>query len=322
MTDSTDDTDPLDTDETDETESTDRVTNIAEGVGRGFALPFLWTGHAFKVAGRTFVTSITRRLPFIGSSFWRGQIKFSVRQYQKAASADVVNLSAEPHGVEPRAANFVEADPEKPDTRPGWSEIGGDRTWGAGAEGRDVERLGKADVILSDRAATETAAPLQMRVAEALDLEQVDALVEGAHVIVTETWPKDPSEIGGGGGAPGDAIADGGHAQEQMAQRQLQVHAEQAGLKDAVVDLASDFGDGEGMRISWRKYKEQYAAKTDPEEMQKQETRGWLAGKSGTDQSKLFKLAVIALLVILGVALGPTMIKVLFGSGGGAAIPI
>jgi hypothetical protein len=299
---------------------TDRLEKIGRTIGNGLAWPFLTTGHVAKVAGRTFATSLTRRIPFVGKRFWRGQIKFATRQYQKAAGADVVNLSAEPHGIEPRAAKYVEADPDEPDKRPGWKEIGGDRTWGAGAEGRDVERMGRADVILTDRAATETASPLQMRVAEALDLEQVDALIEGGRVNVVEMWPKDPGELDAGAGPGGQAIADGG----SMAQRSLEVDVADAGLKDAVVDLGSDFGNGQGMRISWRKYKEQYEAKTDPEEMMKQETRGFLAGMSGTDQGKLFKLAVIALLVILAIAVGPTLIQVLFGggAGGGVGIPI
>lgn len=299
----------------------DRATAAGRLLGRGFVKGLAIPGRFLKVFLRTIATGTTRRLPFVGSSFWRSMIKMSTKQYQKATGADVVNFSAEPGGIEPRAANWQEADPDNPDTRPGWTEVSGDKTWGPGSEGRDVERFGKADIIITDRSAHETATPLKMRYAEALDLEQVDGLIEGATVqqTIIDRWPADPSEID----ADQTAVADGG----QFAERQrgpLQVDASDAGFKDAVVDLASDFGDGKGMRVSARKYKEQYLTSTDVEEMKKQETRGFLAGKSGRDETTLVKLFIIALAAIVAVAVGPTLVQVLFGGGGGGggALPI
>lgn len=319
--------DPLATDSTDdEDEYPGRAYRAGEAIGNGLAMPFVVTGRVCKVAGRTFFTGLTRRIPFVGSSFWQGMIKWSTYQYQQAAGADVVNFSAEPHGIEPRAANYHEADPDKPEYEPGWVEAGGEKTWGAGSEGRDVERMGKADIILTDRAAHETATPLQLRYAEALDLEQVQGLIAGATVEqpIIEMWPQDPEEMSAGDGGHGSAVADGGTPGFVDRRRgQTTVHATDAGLADAVVDLASDFGDGKGMRVSARKYKDQELGRTDPEEMQKQETRGFLAGMAGQDQDKIFKIAVIALLVVLLVALGPYIIGALFGSGGGGvSLPI
>lgn len=324
MSDNTDD-DPLATDST-VSEYRDRVERTGETIGNGLAMTFVVPGRVLKIAGRTFFSGVSRRIPFVGSSFWRGMVKFSTRQYQLAAGADVVNFSAEPHGIEPRAANYHEADPEKPEYEPGWVEAGGDKTWGAGTEGRDVERMGKADVILTDRSAHETATPLQLRYAEALDLEQVQGLIAGARVEqpIIEMWPKDPEELGAEGGGHGGAVADGGTPGFVDRRRgQTTVHAADAGLEDAVVDLASDFGDGRGMRVSARKYKAQELGTTDPEEMQKQETRGWLAGMAGNDQDKIYKIAMIALLVILAIVLGPTLIQAIFGGvEAGSVLPI
>jgi hypothetical protein len=266
--------------------------------------------------GRGFTAGMTRRIPFMGSSFWRDMIKFSTHQYQKATGADVVNFSAEANGIEPRAANWQEADPDDPEKQPGWKEVSGSKTWGAGVEGQDAQRFGKADVILSDRSAVEVATPLQMRVAEALDLEQVDGLITSDTTLeqtIVQQWPADPAEMADG--ANGQAVADGG----MMAREEGPIQAKigNAGFDDAVIDLASDFGDGEGMRISATKYKHQKLANSDPEEMQKQETRGYLAGMSGDNDEKLFYLAVIALFVILLISLGPTIITTLFGGGGG-----
>jgi len=263
---------------------------------------------------RGFTAGFTRRIPFMGASFWQDMVKFSTHQYQKATSADVVNFSAEAHGIEPRAANWQEADRDEPEQKIGWKEVGGSKTWGAGVEGQDTQRFGKADIILSDRSATEVATPLQMRVAEALDLEQVDGLITSDTTLeqtVVQQWPADPAEMN----SNGQAVADGGMIQRQ--ESPIQQSIGDMGFDDAVIDLASDFGDGNGMRISATKYKHQKLASSDPEEMQKQETRGYLAGVSGDNDEKLFYLAVIALFIILLISVGPTIITTLFGGGGG-----
>jgi len=295
----------------------DRARGGAETLGAGIAMGILWPLHFVKVFLRTWFSTLTRKIPFVGKSFWRGMIKWSTRQYQKAAGADVVNFSAEAHGLEPRAANWVEADPDEPDQEPGWQEVSGDKTWGPGAEGRDVERFGKADVIITDRSAHKTATPIKMRFAEALDLEQVDGLIVDPTIQQTtvQTWPKNPAEIDVDG-SQGQALADGGGVVERELPPEF-VSPEDLGWDDALVDLSSDFGDGLGMRVSSRKYKHQKLSSTDAEEMQKQETRGFLAGKAGRDESGLIRLFIIVLVVIGIVAVGPEFVTALFGGGGG-----
>lgn len=291
-----------------------RVAGTAQTVGGGIAWGIVAPFHFMKVLFVTIFTSVSRKIPFVGKSFWRGMIKWSTRQYQKSAGADVVNFSAEPHGFEPRAANWVEADPDEPDQEPGWQEVSGDKTWGPGAEGRDVERFGKADVIITDRSAHKTATPLKMRFAEALDLEQVDGLIMDPDInqTIVQQWPKDPMEIQN----DPQAVADGGTMAQRHEERPV-VDPEDLGWDDALVDLASDFRDGKGMRVSARKYKHQKLSSTDAEEMQKQETRGFLAGKAGRDESGLIKLFIIVLVVIGIVAVGPEFVTALFGGGGG-----
>lgn len=310
-----DDDDDESADATDDADDGDSLLRrVGEVVGGGVAMPFIWTGRFAKAMGKAFLVGTTRRLPWVGSSMWRDLVKFSVHQYQKATGADVVNFSAEPSGIEPRAANWVE--PDDPDEKAGWEEASGDKTWGPGTEGRDVERMGKADVILTDRAAHETATPLQCRIAEALDLEQVDGLIANTTIRqpIIEQYPQAPEDMTADAGQ--QAVADGGgYVRRQRGQ--LDIDASEAGLDDALIDLASDFGDGKGMRISARKYKHVKKSVADTEELNNQEIRGFLAGKSGRDEGKLIRLFIYVLAALVLVAVGPTAIQVLFGSGGG-----
>ena len=315
--------DPVSDDATRSLEDESDERSLAQQMGYGMTLPIVVPLRVVKVILLTFFTTLIGKIPVVRSKFWRDMIKWTTYKYQKATGADVVNLSAEPHGIEPRAANWVEADPDEPDQEPGWQEAGrGDKTWGPGTEGKTVERFGKADVILADRAAHKTATPLQLRYAEALDLEQTDGVIVEPEITqtVVQQWPKNPAEIDGD---QGQAVADGGAMARQHVEQPV-VNPEDIGLDDALVDLASDFGDGKGMRVSARKYKHQKLSTTDAEEMQKQETRGFLAGKSGRDESDLIKLFIIVLVVIAIVAVGPEFVQVLFGNGGGggSTLPI
>ncbi|MDB2246601.1 hypothetical protein PM015_18125, partial [Halorubrum ezzemoulense] len=151
-----------------------------------------------------------------------------------------------------------------------------DKVWDPGAEGRGVERLGKADVIFADEAAWNTADPLKMRVSEALDLENVEPLVTNATLNQNIIKP-------GRNGDGEKAIADGG---AQAGPITLDPHQHQA-FDDFAIDLAPDNPNADGMRISARKYKEMDLSKTSAEEMKNQETRGYLAGQAGSDNKSL-----------------------------------
>lgn len=262
---------------------------------------------AFVVSlGSTLVYTVTKFLPFIGEKFWKSAIETCVVRYQKAAGADVVNFVFREQGkVEPVATKWQEGD----DTgdKPGWKAVGEEKVWDPGAEGRGVERLGKADVIFSDEAAWHTADPLKMRVSEALDLENVEPLVTNATLHQNYIKP----------GANGDgqaAMADGG---VQAGPITLDPHQHQA-FDDFAIDLAPDNPNADGMRISARKYKEMDMTKTSAEEMKNQETRGFLAGRAGTDnKSLLLKIVLAAFGFVLLWEFGPSILAALFGDAAG-----
>ncbi|QKG91690.1 hypothetical protein HPS36_02075 [Halorubrum salinarum] len=262
------------------------------------------------------VYTVTKFLPFIGEKFWKSAIETCVVRYQKAAGADVVNFVFREQGkVEPVATKWHEG--EDTGEKPGWKAVGEEKVWDPGAEGRGVERLGKADVIFSDEAAWHTADPLKMRVSEALDLENVEPLVTNAtlqqNIISANT--------NGDGKA---AMADGG---AQAGPITLDPHQHQA-FDDFAIDLSPDNPAADGMRISGRKYKEMDLTKTSAEEMKNQETRGFLAGRAGTDnKSLLLKIVLAAFGFVLLWEFGPNILAAIFGESaanlsGGANIPL
>ena len=263
-----------------------------------------------------FVYTVTKFLPFVGEKFWKSAIETCTERYQKAAGADVVNFVHRESGkIEPVATNWV--DGEDIGDKPGWKAVGEETVWDPGAEGRGVERLGKADVIISDEAAWQTADPLKMRVSEALDLENVQPLVTNATLNQNIISP-------GSNGNGQNAMADGG-ARAGPITLDLMDHPE---FDDYVIDLAPENPNADGMRISARKYKEMDLSKTSAEEMKNQQTRGLLAGKAGNDnKSMLLKMALAAFGFVLLWEFGPWIISGLFGDAigdmsGGGNIPI
>jgi hypothetical protein len=272
---------------------------------------------AFLVSlASTLAYTVTKFLPFIGQKFWKSAIETCVVRYQKAAGADVVNFVFREQGkVEPVATKWHEG--EDTGEKPGWKAVGEEKVWDPGAEGRGVERLGKADVIFSDEAAWHTADPLKMRVAEALDLENVEPLVTNAtlqqNIISANT--------NGDGKA---AMADGG---AQAGPITLDPHQHQA-FDDFAIDLSPENPTADGMRISGRKYKEMDLTKTSAEEMKNQETRGFLAGRAGTDnKSLLLKIVLAAFGFVLLWEFGPNILAAIFGDSaanlsGGGNIPL
>ena len=277
----------------------------------------LGMGIAFLVSlGSTLVYTVTKFLPFIGEKFWKSAIETCVVRYQKAAGADVVNFVHREQGkVEPVATKWQEG--EDTGDKPGWKAVGEEKVWDPGAEGRGVERLGKADIIFSDEAAWRTADPLMMRVSEALDLENVEPLVTNATLQQTIISP-------GSNGDGKAAMADGGG---QAGPITLDPHQHQA-FDDFAIDLAPNNPNADGMRISARKYKEMDLTKTSAEEMKNQETRGFLAGRAGTDnKSLLLKIVLAAFGFVLLWEFGPSILAALFGDAagdvtGGGNIPL
>lgn len=252
----------------------------------------------------TFVYTLTKFLPFIGQKFWKGAVQTCVRRYQKSAGADVVAFVHREGGkLEPAAAKWQDGDDIG--DKPGWKVVGEEKVWDPGAEGRGVERLGKADVILADEASFEIADPLKMRVSEALDLEKVEPLL--VNPTLQQTFVTADGDVSGS-----QAVADGGAVQ----QGPITVDPmDMAAFDDFAIDLSPNNPDADGMRISARKYKEMDLNKTGSEEMKNQETRGLLAGRAGTDRkSFILKVVLAAFGFVLLWEFGPSILAAIFGS--------
>jgi len=280
----------------------ERSEQLAEGLGRAAASPVTILVTFLRTLARSAATAIFGVLPK-GDAFWKGMLKLSAYRYQKAANGDAVAFTHLPNGsVEPESVKYVPGDDV--DEKPGWSVRGRDKVWSAASEGRDVERMGKANIIMADEDSHETGSILQCRFAEALELDNIDYLLHDP--VVEQQITVDATA----NGDTGSALADGGYQQRN-------VLADPGEVADGIVDLASEDGH-DGMRVSARKYKEVYQEKSSSEEMKNQELRGRLAERDMDDlKSFMWKVMLAASAVALGGLIGPELVAGLFGSGGG-----
>ena len=237
----------------------------------------------------------------------------SIKQYHKRAGGDALAIDAKAGQqldltpVKYRAAGECD-DGEKP----GWVAKDGTKTWSAASEGRVVDYLNNTPVVALDRDSHVECGWLRPRIAEAVELDQYNAVYKNAQL--TGIAPVVP-ELNDNG-----ALADGG----QIDPRDIGLEPANVGqwAGDALVDL--DSGDGyDGMRISFRKASEWMSQQTTTQEMQMQEDRGYIRGLANGDSGpSVFKLLLLCAAIILGtlgiVLLGPELVG---GGGGGASIP-
>jgi len=297
--------------------------SIGERLGNIFAQTLIIPASVTYRGATTFGRVLVSNIPFVRGKFWRGMIKFCTHQYQKATNADVVSFHHTQTGIEPLATDWVDGDGDLGEDR-GWQIRGTDEVIHPGTEGRDTERMGKATTIMTGGNLPYTARAFDLGVAEALDLEQVEGLIAGASVNVTQldVWPDDPDALAGGEGA---AVTDGG-AELVERQTDMTVHASEAGLADAVVDL------NDPTRISVRKWKDTMLEMVGTEDLERAEDRGYLSGlgKDGSGEARgIIKGLLIAGGVFIAYEIGPVAIRTLFGAsetgggggGGGGGLP-
>jgi len=147
---------------------------------------------------------------------------------------------------------------------------------------------------------------LESRVRDAIDLEQFDGIYTDPDVYLNEVIVEDESVLADGGMGNVD--------EGQVARRTFDVDRDVL-PDDVLVDLSSD---ADGARVSWRRVNDILHERVSTEEMQMQEERGLIAGKSSEEVKKM---AIYALMAIVGVVailvLGPPMVQNIFGNGGG-----
>jgi hypothetical protein len=248
--------------------------------------------------------AVFRLLPF-GARFWKRLAERSLYYYHKRSGGDRLALEKRPNGQ-------IELTPVKwrpPETldeledRPGWKAKGKDKVWEPVAEGQTGGRIGKTPVVPVDAQSWRDSSWAEASVAEAVDLDRWRPLfnVEAADLRATVDMQ----------GQGGQAVADGGVANVEFDARDSPV------FEDAIIDISSP-DEYDGKAISWWKVKELYGEKTTTDEMQKQEDRGFLAGRSKENlKSWMLKILLIGGAVAVAGLIGPELISGLLGGGGG-----
>jgi hypothetical protein len=283
----------------------------ARGAGRnaGVVVASWITGLIAAVGG--FVVGLLTRLVPYGGRFWKALAVMSVERYHRVAGGDAVGVNLKQSGkvdLEPVAYRPADIEDQK---RAGWQAAGRDKAWEASADGREVDRLGKAPVVFLDESASQRATAVEARVAEAIDLGRFREVLDAQNVQVVKEIVM--PEAGDGQGDA--AVADGGTVEENTRLEDATIDA----IQDVIVDITPD-GDYDGQAISMRKVKETYRQKADGEKMEEAKTYGYLAGMSMHDnRGMVIKILLIALAMIMAATMGPTLIQVLFGGGGGSA---
>lgn len=252
-------------------------------------------------------------LPFFGAAFKR-LTTWGLYKWHSKAGGDAIGLVVEPNGkIEPVPVKYKEQSVEDQEAeRAGWHEKGGDRTWHEGADGREVDRLGKTPVVWLDSATTQRATTTEARFAQCLDLDQTDRLVQLADDGQLEITVQMTDNAAGQ-----QPVADGGMAWQAVA-----ASVEGAVKERALVDIGS--GEHDGMRLDPRKVKETYREKTGGEQLDEVERLGFLAGLLSADQDKtgfIIKVLLIALGFVAAALVGPDLMSQAGSAGGGGAIP-
>jgi len=296
----------------------EHLAGSVQAMGRG--------GKAFvKTTGRLLVESLkataraSSSIP-LAEKFWKGMVYTSVDAYHKAAGGDALAMNARADRAEFLPVKWQ--DGEDVEDERGWKAKGRDKVWHPGNEGRGTTRLSKTPFITTDQDAPQKYSFAEARVAEAIDLGQYQPLYKADEVTMDVEIEQvvDAQNMSGGAGG---AVADGGVEMSYDAFIEPE-KAKGMVLADALVDIMPD-GDYDGMRISTTKVKEIYQEKTGSEYQKQAETRGRLAGMSRNDMKAfMFRIFLIAGMIVLGALLGPDLINALLGggAGGGSGISI
>jgi hypothetical protein len=265
---------------------------------------------------RQLTYTAARFLPFIGAKWWKGVTVFALKAYYKRSGGDAVGLLGNEHAGSATVAPVKwkdDVDTEQ-DERPGWKVKGESRTF-EDSNHDAVFRIGNTPVVLINEDETRSGSWLEANVSEAIDAGNMTEVYNVEQADLTAT-------IDYGDEMPGGALSDGG----ATVQREFNPKNSPV-FEDMWIDTTS--GDGyDGRAISWWKYADHDPTTTSPEEIDRAQERGWLAGLAGHGDNTAFvvKVLLIALGMVATFVLGPDLIAALFasgsgGGGGGGVIP-
>ena len=234
-----------------------------------------------------------------------GLAKFGLKRAYKSTGADLI-------GFRPDASGNLKPDPMQvqhdvgPENSNKFKAKSDGQLYDLGTESVTGEYIGKTPVGFFVDDPPRQVSLLESRVRDAIDLEQFDGIYTDPDVYLNEVIVEDESVLADGG--------MGNAGEGQVARRTFDVDRDVL-PDDVLVDLSSD---GDGARVSWRRVNDILHERVSTEEMQMQEERGLIAGKSSEEVKKM---AIYALMAIVGVVailvLGPPIVQNIFGNGGG-----
>lgn len=278
-----------------------RVRGVFHSIGRRLLLGPL-----------VFLMNLTAPIPRLGERIWHAFAIRAIYGYHRASGGDRLGLETLPSGkvrLTPVKWKGIEACDE--DEKPGWKAAGRDKTWKPTTLGQSGPRLWKTPVIPLDAESWRATSILESRVAEAVDQGDMRPLYRVDEADLTATL-----DTRGAAGQP--AVADGGAA---VANVEFEPRSSPI-FDDMIIDLGSE--DYDGQAVSFSKAKELMMETTTTEEMDAQEQRGFLAGRSMKDLKKwMWKIMLWAGVIAIAGLIGKELVAVIFGGGdGGSVVPL
>lgn len=251
---------------------------------------------------------VDRLIPGV-HKLYLGLAKFGLKRAKKSTGADII-------GFRPDASGGLKPDPMQFQKDTGPADAGkykaksDSQHFDPGTEAVSSEFIGKTPVGFFVEDPPRQTSLLEARIRDAIDLDDYDELFTDSDIYLTEViLPQ---------GTDPEALADGGLQQldsEQVVQREMQVDKDIL-PNDALIDLSSESGNG--ARVSWRRANDILHERVSTEEMQMQEERGLIAGKSGEDVKRIMKWALLAIVAVVAIlTMGPEAVNYIFGGGGG-----
>lgn len=237
--------------------------------------------------------------------FYLGLVKFGLKRAKKSTGADLI-------GFRPQAGGGIKPDPMQvqhdvgpADTNKYKAKSDG-QLFDIGTEAVTGEYIGKTPVGFFVGDPPRQTSLLEARVRDAVDLENFEYLIHDPDIYLNEWKVQDES-----------VLADGGNLNpesDNVIQRQFEVSKSDL-PGEALLDLSSD---GDGARVSWRRVNDILHERVATEEMEMQEERGLIAGKSSEEVKRIMKWALLAIVATVAIlVLGPPAIESIFGGGGG-----
>lgn len=237
--------------------------------------------------------------------FYGGLVKFGLKRMQKSSGADIVGFRPAANGtIVPEPMKVVHE--EGPTDAAKYKAKTDGQKFDVGPSGIGGEYIGKTPVGFFVEDPPRQTSLLEGRIRDAVDLGNTREVYWNPDINLIDFIVEDQQ-----------ALADGGVAADAniVGQRQVEVTKDELPV-DFLIDLSSDSGNG--AQVSWFRSNDILTERATTEEMQMQEERGLIAGKSGEDVKKVMKWALLAIVAVVAIlVLGPQVVNYIFGGGGG-----